>query len=141
MSSPSGSVAVEAASVLVARALLWVSALVQHVTNVHLRGVGYVMGDRSSPPDMEAFFGRATRTLSNNIESALMYVPPVIILLLAGGVNAWTHVAAAIYIAARGIFSVSYWLRIPAIRSSAWFVGMVCCAVVTTYAGLALLRA
>jgi uncharacterized MAPEG superfamily protein len=140
MSSLAGSGVVEAASVLVAGGLVWASALVQHVTNVQLRGVGYVIGDRSSPPDMGAFFGRATRTLSNNVESALMYAPPVIVLIATGGANAATHLAAATYIAARGTFSVSYWLKIPGVRSIAWFVGMICCAVVTTYAGLDLLR-
>jgi uncharacterized MAPEG superfamily protein len=141
MSSVLSSVTLEAVSALVAGALVWLSALVQHVTNVHLRGVGYVMSDRSAPPDTSAFFGRATRTLSNNVESALMYAPPVIILVIAGGANAWTHLAAAAYIAARGIFSISYWLKVPAIRSIAWFIGMICCAVVTTYAGLALFHA
>jgi uncharacterized MAPEG superfamily protein len=141
MASISSSVTIEAVSVLVAGALVWLSALMQHVTNVHLRGVGYVMSDRSSPPDRTAFFGRATRTLSNNIESALMYAPPVIILMIAEGANAWTPLAAATYIAARGIFTVSYWLKIPAIRSIARFIGMICCAVVAIYAGLALFHA
>ena len=45
------------------------------------RGTPYVIGDRSTPPSLEGFFGRATRTLANNIESALMWVPPVVVIL------------------------------------------------------------
>ena len=129
---------VEAASVLFAGALVWLSAIVQHFSNVLERGAQYVMSDRSVPPPMNGFFGRASRTLSNNIESALMYVPPVVILILLGRTSLATGLAAAAYICARGIFSISYWLKIPALRSLAWLVGMISCAVVACSAALAI---
>ena len=121
---------VEAASVLFAGLLVWLSAIVQHFSNVTERGVRYVMSDRSVPPNLEGFFGRASRTLSNNIESALMYLPSALVLILMERTSATTHLAAAIYIGARAIFALSYWLQIPNIRSYAWLVGMICCAVV-----------
>ena len=71
---------IEAASVLFAGLLVWLSALMQHFSNVLERGAQYVMSDRSVAPAVQGFFGRATRTLSNNIESALMYVPVVLVL-------------------------------------------------------------
>jgi hypothetical protein len=67
---------IEAVSVIVAAVLVWLSALVQHLSNVSERGPQYVMSDRSVSPPSQGFFGRATRTLANNIESALMWVPP-----------------------------------------------------------------
>jgi uncharacterized MAPEG superfamily protein len=129
---------VEGASVLLAASLVWVSALVQHLTNVIERGARYVMSNRSVAPDMAGFFGRASRTLSNNIESALMYIPPVLLLLILGRTSFATQAAAAIYVAARCAFSIAYWLGLAPIRSLAWLTGMICCAVAVSCALLAL---
>jgi uncharacterized MAPEG superfamily protein len=120
----------EAISVVFAAVLVWVSALVQHLTNASQRGLRYVVSDRSVPPPMEGFFGRATRTLANNIESAMMYVPPVVIVLVLHRTSWITQLSAATYIGARAVFVLSYWLKIPVVRSLAWFVGMICCAAV-----------
>jgi uncharacterized MAPEG superfamily protein len=130
---------VEVVSVLLAALLVWASAVVQHLTNVVKRGSRYVLSDRSAAPDMEGFFGRASRTLSNNIESAVMYVPPVLILVMLGRTSSVTHALAAVYIAARCVFSIAYWLRISPLRSLAWLTGMICCAVAVSCAILALL--
>lgn len=129
---------VEIASVLLAASLVWVAAIVQHLTNVIKRGARYVMSDRSIAPDMEGFFGRASRTLSNNIESALMYIPPALILIILGRTSSVTQAVAAIYIGARCVFSVAYWLRLSPFRSLAWLTGMICCAVAVSCAVLAL---
>jgi uncharacterized MAPEG superfamily protein len=129
---------IEGTSVLLAASLVWASALVQHLTNVIKRGVRYVMSDRSVAPDMEGFFGRASRTLSNNIESALMYVPPMLILIILGRTSFVTQVVAAVYVGARCAFSIAYWLGLSPIRSLAWLTGMICCAVAVSCAVLAL---
>ena len=70
-------ISIETVSVIVAAVLVWLSALIQHLSNVSERGSQYVLSDRSVPPPLQGFFGRATRTLANNIESALMWVPPM----------------------------------------------------------------
>ena|SRR5215468_10537114 len=124
----------EAISVIVAAVLVWLSALVQHMTNVKERGPQYVMSDRSVLPPMQGFFGRATRTLANNIESALMWVPPVVVILIQHRTTWLSHLFAATYICARIIFALSYWLKIAVVRSLAWFAGMICCAAVTVLA-------
>ena len=126
----------EAISVIVAAILVWLSALVQHMTNVKERGPQYVMSDRSVLPPMQGFFGRATRTLANNIESALMWVPPVVVILIQHRTTWLSHLFAATYICARIIFALSYWLKIAVVRSLAWFAGMICCAAVTLLAVL-----
>jgi uncharacterized MAPEG superfamily protein len=119
---------IEAASLLFAGFLVWLSVIVQHFANISARGAGYVMSDRSVAPAMQGFFGRSTRTLSNNIESATMYAPAVILLVLLQHTSSATGLAAAVYIGARGIFSIAYWLNIPMVRSLAWFTGMICSA-------------
>jgi uncharacterized MAPEG superfamily protein len=125
---------IEAASVIVAAVLVWLSALVQHLSNVSERGPQYVMSDRSVAPPLQGFFGRATRTLANNIESALMWVPPVAIILLLHRTSWLSQLLAAAYIGARIVFALCYWLKIPVVRSLAWFAGMICCAGVTVLA-------
>src|SRR5258705_8452495 len=71
---------IEAISVVFAAVLVWLSALVQSLSNASERGHKYVMSDRSVSPPLQGFCGRATRTLANNIESALMWVPPVVVM-------------------------------------------------------------
>ena len=129
---------IETASVVFAAMLIWLSAVIQHVSNVASRGAQYVMSDRSAPQDMTGFFGRATRTLSNNLESALMFVPLALLCMLTGHSNAVTHLASAIYIGARSVFSLSYWFKIRTIRSVSWAAGMVCCVVMAYCAAMAI---
>lgn len=127
-------VSVEAISVVFAALLVWLSALVQHFSNVSQRGPQYAVSDRSVSPPMEGFFGRATRTLANNIESALMWVPPVVVILLLHRTSWASQLSAVTYIAARTVFALSYWFKIPVIRSLAWLVGMICCGAVAVMA-------
>ena len=123
-----GGVSIEAISVAFAASLVWLAALVQHLTNVVQRGTPYVIGDRSVPPPQVGFFGRATRALANNVESALMWVPPMAVILFLHRSSGLSQLSAETYIGARSVFLFSYWLKIPLARSGAWFVGMMCCA-------------
>jgi len=118
---------IEAISVVFAAVLVWLSALVQHVSNVLARGSQYVISDRSVPPSLAGFFGRATRTLANNIESALMWMPPAMLILVSHHTSSISQLAAETYIGTRTVYVLAYWLKIPVVRSMAWLVGMVCC--------------
>jgi uncharacterized MAPEG superfamily protein len=127
-------VSIEAISVVFAAVLVWLSALVQSRSNASARGPKYMLSDRSVSPPLEGFYGRATRTLANNIESALMWVPPVVVILMLHRATWISQLSAGAYIAARVVFTLSYWLKIPLVRSLAWFVGMVCCGAVAVLA-------
>ena len=127
-------VPIEAISVVFAALMVWLSALVQHFSNVSQRGPKYVVSDRSVSPPQQGFFGRATRTLANNIESALMWVPPVVVILLLHRTTWASQLSAETYIGARVVFALSYWFKIPSVRSLAWLVGMICCAAVAVLA-------
>ena len=127
-------VSIESISVVFTALLVWLSALVQHFSNVSQRGPQYVVSDRSVAPTLEGFFGRATRTLSNNIESALMWAPTVVVILLLHRTTWASQLSAETYMAARVVFALSYWFKIPVVRSLAWFVGMICCGAVAVMA-------
>ena len=92
---------IEASSVVFAAVLVWLSALVQKLSNASERGAKYVMSDRSVSPPLQGFFGRATRTLANNIESALMWVPPVVVILVLHRATWISQLSAAVYRRAR----------------------------------------
>jgi len=49
--------------------------------------------------------------------------------------------SAATYVCARVVFSFFYWLGIPVVRSLAWFLGMICCAIVAVLAMFTILGA
>lgn len=125
---------IEAISLVFAALMVWLSALVQHFSNMSQRGPQYLISDRSVSPTLEGFFGRATRTLANNIESALMWAPPVVVILLLHHTSWASQLSAETYIGARAVFALSYWFKIPLVRSLAWFVGMICCGAVAVMA-------
>jgi len=109
--------------------LIFLSAAVQHAGTVRLRGVGFVMSDRSQPLPETGFPGRAGRTLQNNMESAAMMLPLTVILLVTDGGTEASEIAALVYLAARLSFSVAYWLGLSLIRSLSWAIGMAAIAV------------
>ena len=107
-------------------ALIWLSAVVQHVANLSAQGTKWVTGDRATAPNESGFAGRAARMLRNNIESAAMYVPValgVVLLHLSSPIIAW---AVVVYMAVRTSFTLAYWLRINQLRSLSWLIGMIC---------------
>jgi len=109
--------------------LIFLSAAVQHAGTVRLRGVGFVMSDRSQPLSETGFPGRAGRTLQNNMESAAMMLPLMVALLVTAGGTEASEIAAIVYLAARLSFSIAYWFGFSLIRSFSWAVGMAAIAV------------
>ena len=120
---------IEAISVVFAAVLVGLSALVQSVSKPSA-------SDRSVSPPLQDFYGRATRTLGNNMESALMWVPTVVVILVLHRTTWISQLSAGAYIAARVVYALSYWLKIPGVRTLAWLVGMVCCGAVAVLAVL-----
>ena len=129
-------VSIETISLVFAAVMVWLSALVQHFSNISRRGPQYLMSDRSVSPMLEGFFGRATRTLANNMEFALMWAPPVVVILMLHRMTWASQLSAETYIGARAVFALSYWFKIPVVRSLAWFVGMICCGAVAVMAAV-----
>lgn len=119
----------ELLSAVFASALVFLSVLVQHMNNVHGKGVAYVLSSRAEPPAASAFTGRATRTLQNCIESCAMYAPVALAIVVLHKESYLTYYAALIYMIVRVIFVFSYWFGVIGLRSAAWSVGMICAAV------------
>jgi uncharacterized MAPEG superfamily protein len=118
-------------SIIVAGALVWLSAIVQHVGNLTGIGARWVMSDRSQAVRDDGFVGRSARTLRNNLESCAMYVPSALVVFVLHQSSSVIAVTADVYAAARVIF---YWLTINSLRSLSWLVGMICIALMAVLA-------
>jgi len=116
-------------SIVFAGALIWLSALVQHINTGRTKGPAFALSDRSEALPDSGFTGRSARTLRNNIESALMYLPPMLIIILLGQQSALTSYLATAYIALRTAFTLAYWFRINLLRTAAWLGGMIVIAI------------
>lgn len=125
-----------ALAILTVSALVFMSAAVQHLNTVRGKGLGFVVSDRSAPLTREGFSGRAARTLQNNLESAAMFIPPALVLVLSGYDSAIVTIAAGIYTAARIGFTLAYWTGLNPLRSLFWGIGMASIAVTTVNAAL-----
>ena len=111
--------------------LTFVSAAGQHFYTVYSNGVGFVLTDRSQPLSSDGFAGRSARALRNTVESAAMYGPAVLVLLLLHAQNKVTAIAAATYLMARIGFLLAYWAGASRLRSVCWGLGMA--SIVATY--------
>jgi uncharacterized MAPEG superfamily protein len=118
-------------SIVWAGALVWISALAQHIGNLTAHGVQWVAGDRSQSVPDDGFSGRAARALRNNLESAVMWVPAAFVAIFNGQTSTLLTWVPVIYIVVRTTFTLGYWLRINPMRSLSWLIGMFCIAILT----------
>jgi uncharacterized MAPEG superfamily protein len=121
----------ELTSAVLASALVLLAVLVQHVTNISRKGVGYVLSSRSEPPAVDGFAGRAARTLQNNLESCAMYAPLALAIVVLHKESVLSYWAALIYVVARVVFDLCYWFKVEGLRSTAWLAGIVATAIMT----------
>jgi uncharacterized MAPEG superfamily protein len=63
-----------------------------------------------------------------------MWVPPVVVILMLHHTSWISQLATQTYVGTRAVYALSYWLKIPVIRSLAWFVGMICCGIAAVLA-------
>jgi uncharacterized MAPEG superfamily protein len=112
-----------------AGALVWVCALIQNLTHATRHGPEFVMSDRSQGASEDGFGGRAARTLRNHLESAVMYIPVAVGIVLLHAQSKLTYYTALVYVVARVLFTFFYWFGLNKARSTAWTVGMACIAV------------
>jgi uncharacterized MAPEG superfamily protein len=119
---------------IIAGALVWISALSQHIGNLTSHSAKWVMSDRSQPVSDDGFAGKSAGTLRNKVESCAMYVPAAFLSLVLHQSSSATGVTAGVYAAIRTIFTLCYRLKFNSLRSLSWLVGMICTAVMAALA-------
>lgn len=113
----------EQVAILFVGAAVFVAALVQHLTTLGRRGLGFVLGPRAEAPERSGFAGRTGRVLQNSMESGAMAAPALLVAAMGGG-SALSAGAALIYMGARLVFMTSYWSGQYFLRSASWGLGM-----------------
>lgn len=111
--------------------LLHLALLIGHGAQIALsHGVSWGTGRRSAAPVLSDLDRRFDRTVTNNTESMIAFVPVTVAALMLGADTGVALCAAQAFIAARIAFTGLYLLNIPYVRTLVWFVANLCIATI-----------
>lgn len=117
--------------ILMIAGLLHLALLIGHGAQIALsHGVSWGTGRRSTAPVLSDLDWRFDRTVTNNTESMIAFVPVTVAALTLGAETALALFAAQAFIAARIAFAGLYLLNIPYVRTLVWFIGNLCIATI-----------
>ena len=105
--------------------LLFVLINVQALTAVKAQGGPAMAGNRDSLAPPTTYEGRTRRTLYNHIEALAMFAPLALIAAVSHVSNDMTVLGARLFFYGRVLYSLTYLIGIPYLRSAFWFVGVV----------------
>ncbi|GAA6142743.1 hypothetical protein NBRC116584_25610 [Hydrogenophaga sp. 5NK40-0174] len=126
--------------ILMVSGLLHLVLLIGHGTQIALsHGVSWGTGRRTVTPVRGDLDRRFERTVTNNTESMIAFVPVTVAALTLGAETAVAVLAAKAFIGARIAFAGFYLCNVPYVRTVVWFVGNLCIAAIAyeTFAVLA----
>jgi uncharacterized MAPEG superfamily protein len=83
-----------------------------------------LLGPRDGLPAHGVALGRAKRATANMIEGMAMFVPLVLVAVLAGRTNDMTALGCALFVGARVAFAPLYWFGVPVLRTLVWAVSI-----------------
>ena len=111
--------------------LLWAVALAFAQALVAVQGafmqVGLPMlaGNRENLPVIAGWAGRAARAHRNMMENLALFIPLVVVAVVAGRTNSITLLGAQIFVWARLAYAIVYVAGIPWLRTGVWFVSVI----------------
>ena len=88
-------------------------------------GLAVLAANRENMAEYQGWAGRAQRAHRNMLESMVLFVPLVLIAVVAGKTNATTLLGAQIFVLARLVYALVYYAGIPWLRTGVWFVSVV----------------
>jgi uncharacterized MAPEG superfamily protein len=88
-------------------------------------GLSTLAGNREGLSPPTGFAGRARRAHLNMIENMVLFVPLVLIAVVAGKANAMTAMGAEIFFWGRLLYAVIYLIGVPWLRTVAWGVSVI----------------
>ena len=88
-------------------------------------GLAVLAANRENMAEYQGWAGRAQRAHRNMLESMVLFVPLVLIAVVAGKTNATTLLGAQIFVLARLVYALVYYAGIPWLRTGVWFVSEV----------------
>ena len=111
--------------------LLWTLALAFAQALIAVQGammqVGLPMlaGNRENMPEITGWAGRAARAHRNMIENLVLFVPLILIAVIARKTNNMTELGAQLFLWARLIYALVYLVGIPWLRTGIWGVSVI----------------
>lgn len=109
---------------LAAAALLQFALISLHGTHIALSaGVIWGVGRRNRPREISDLGRRIERTIINNMESLVVFIPLVLIIQISGLSDELTRFSVQAYLAARFTFAILYIGNIPYLRTVMWLTG------------------
>ena len=100
-----------------------ISILLQQLSSMFNFSLKQILGSRENV-QFSGLTGRLERSILNSVVAMALFAPSIIILALVNITTPQTVIAAQIFLIARLIYSISYGLNIPFLRSAGWIVGL-----------------
>ena len=88
-------------------------------------GLADLAANRENLVAFKGWAGRAQRAHRNMLENMVLFVPLVLIAVVAGKTNATTLLGAQIFVLARLVYALVYYAGIPWLRTGVWLVSVV----------------
>ena len=88
-------------------------------------GLPMLAGNRENMPPITGWAGRAARAHRNMMENLALFIPLVVVAVVAGKTNDMTLLGAQIFVWARLVYAVVYLAGIPWLRTGVWFVSVI----------------
>ena len=88
-------------------------------------GLATLTANREKMAELKGWAGRAQRAHRNMLENMVLFVPLVLIAVVAGKTNATTLMGAQIFVLARLVYALVYFAGVPWLRTGVWLVSVV----------------
>jgi uncharacterized MAPEG superfamily protein len=106
-------------------ALAFVQVLVAVQGALMQLGLPALAANREALPELKGWAGRAQRAQRNMVENLLLFVPLVLVAVVANKTNAMTLLGAQIFFWARLAYAGVYVAGITWLRTGVWFVSVI----------------
>jgi uncharacterized MAPEG superfamily protein len=88
-------------------------------------GLPTLAGNREGLPELAGWAGRAARAHRNMIHNMALFIPLVLIAVVANKTNSTTLLGAQIFLWARVAYAAVYLIGIPWVRTVTWLVAII----------------
>ena len=88
-------------------------------------GLPMLAGNRDNMPVITGWAGRAARAHRNMLENLLLFIPLVVVAVVAGKTNSMTLLGAQLFVWARVLYAIVYIAGIAWLRTAVWFASVI----------------
>ena len=89
-------------------------------------GLGSTLGSREGMAKSSGFAGRIERSISNSITSLTLFAPVALLIALTDQSSTYSAFLCLVYLGARIVYSLCYWLSLTPWRSICWSISVFC---------------